>query len=169
MALAHSVTETVQEVSGRFREENILPKKAAEWFINHFPLLGGLTAGFKIIENQDFCWHNEIRVAAVDITRGEIYVNPATNLDFEELKFVLAHEFLHAGLQHHERCQGCENYIWNVACDFVINSWLYEMQVGKMPPDVLYDENLKNLSAEEIYDKIIGDLKKFSKLQTLRG
>lgn len=43
------------------------------------------------------------------------------------------------------------------------------MQVGKMPQDILYDEDLKNMSAEEIYDKIIGDFKKYSKLQTLRG
>ena len=171
-ALAHSVFETVGEAGGHYLEaagKNTDSQKAAAWFINHFPLLGGLAAGFKVIENQTYCWRNEIKVAAVDVTKAEIYVNPAADLDFEELKFVLAHEFLHAGLQHHERRQGRDAYIWNVACDFVINSWLNEMQVGKMPQDVLYDEDLKNMSAEEIYDKIIGDLKKYSKLQTLRG
>lgn len=171
-ALAHSVSETVGEAGGHYLKaagKNTESEKAAEWFINHYPLLGGLAAGFKVIEDQTYCWHNEIKVAAVDVTKAEIYVNPATNLDFEELKFVLAHEFLHAGLQHHERRQGRDAYIWNVACDFVINSWLNEMQVGKMPQDILYDEDLKNMSAEEIYDKIIGDLKKYSKLQTLRG
>lgn len=171
-ALAHSVSETVGEAGGHYLKaagKNTESEKAAEWFINHYPLLGGLAAGFKVIEDQTYCWHNEIKVAAVDVTKAEIYVNPAANLDFEELKFVLAHEFLHAGLQHHERRQGRDAYIWNVACDFVINSWLNEMQVGKMPQDVLYDEELNNMSAEEIYDKIIGDLKKYSKLQTLRG
>lgn len=171
-ALAHSVSETVGEAGGHYLKaagKNTESEKAAEWFINHYPLLGGLAAGFKVIEDQTYCWHNEIKVAAVDVTKAEIYVNPAANLDFEELKFVLAHEFLHAGLQHHERRQGRDAYIWNVACDFVINSWLNEMQVGKMPQDILYDEDLKNMSAEEIYDKIIGDLKKYSKLQTLRG
>ncbi len=169
MALAHSVSETVSEAGGHYKVNNSPSQKAAEWFINHFPLLGGLAAGFKIIEDQNYCWKNEIRVAAVDVTKGEIYVNPAANLNFEELKFVLAHEFLHAGLQHHERCQGRDFYLWNVACDFIVNSWLYEMQVGKMPQGILYDEDLKNMSAEEIYDKIIGEFKKFSKLQTLRG
>lgn len=38
-----------------------------------------------------------------------------------------------------------------------------------MPQNILYDEDLKNMSAEEIYDKMIRDIKKFSKLQTLRG
>lgn len=169
MALAHSVSETVSEAGGHYKVNNSPSQKAAEWFINHFPLLGGLAAGFKIIEDQNYCWKNEIRVAAVDVTKGEIYVNPAANLNFEELKFVLAHEFLHAGLQHHERCQGRDFYLWNVACDFIVNSWLYEMQIGKMPQGILYDEDLKNMSAEEIYDKIIGEFKKFSKLQTLRG
>ncbi|MBQ9486935.1 MAG: hypothetical protein IJU91_03910 [Selenomonadaceae bacterium] len=169
MALAHSVSETVGEAGGHYREVSTPTQKAAEWFINHYPLLGGLAAGFKIIEDVNYCWKNEIQVAAVDVTRGEIYVNPAAKLNFEELKFVLAHEFLHAGLQHHERCQGRDAYLWNVACDFVVNSWLYEMQVGKMPQNILYDEDLKNMSAEEIYDRIIRDIKKFSKLQTLRG
>jgi len=149
--------------------KKVASKKAADWFINHFPLLGGLASCFKIIENQNFCWKNEIKIAAVDVTKAEIYVNPAAGLNFEELKFVLAHEFLHAGLNHHERRQGRNAFIWNVACDFVINSWLYEMNVGKMPQDILFDEDLKNMSAEEIYDKIISDLKKYSKLQTLRG
>lgn len=169
-ALAHSVKETVNEVSRDCRAGCATEsEKAAEWFINRYPLLGGLAAGFKIIEDQTYCWRNEIRVAAVDVTKGEVYINPAAGLNFEELKFVLAHEFLHAGLQHHERRQGRDAYLWNVACDFVINSWLYEMQIGKMPQDALYDEDLKNMSAEEIYDKIVRDLRKYSKLQTLRG
>lgn len=171
-ALAHSVSQTVGEVGGHYRKaagNDTDSEKAAEWFMNHYPLLGGLAAGFKVIEDQTFCWRNEIRVAAVNVTKSEIYVNPAAGLHFEELKFVLAHEFLHAGLQHHERRQGRDSYLWNVACDFVINGWLNEMQVGKMPEGVLYDESLKNVSAEEIYDKLVADLKKYSKLQTLRG
>ena len=169
MALAHSVQKTIQLASDEVVENNSASKKAADWFINHFPLLGGLASCFKIIENINFCRQNEIKVAAVDVTKAEIYVNPAAGLNFEELKFVLAHEFLHAGLNHHERRQGRDAFIWNVACDFVINFWLYEMNVGKMPQDILFDEDLKNMSAEEIYDKIISDLRKYSKLQTLRG
>ncbi|MDE5781427.1 MAG: hypothetical protein K2I03_08115 [Lachnospiraceae bacterium] len=38
----------------------------------------------------------------------------------EEWKFVLAHEYLHADLMHHERCNGRAHYLLNVACDFVI-------------------------------------------------
>ena len=43
------------------------------------------------------------------------------------------------------------------------------MQIGSMPEDVLYDENLCNLSAESVYDEILRNLRKYSKLETLRG
>ena len=170
--LAHSVSRVVSDAGGyNYVEMQRLTaaQKAAHWFLNHYPLLGGLASAFKIIEDLKYCQREEIQIAAVDVTRAEIYVNPAAGLSFEEMKFVLAHEFLHAGLQHHERRQGRDAELWNVACDFVINGWLRDMHVGIMPAGVLYDEELKNMSAEEIYDRIVSDLRKFSKCQTLRG
>lgn len=134
-----------------------------------YPLLGGLAAGFKILEDYEFCVREEIEIAAVDADLGEIYINPAVGLGKEEMKFILAHEYLHAGLQHRERCQGRDPYLWNIACDYVINGWLQDMQIGEMPEEALYDEDLKDLSAEAIYDRIIKDLRKFSRLDTFRG
>ena len=109
-------------------------------------------------------------IAAVSADRGEIYVNPAAGLKEEELKFVMAHEFLHAGLMHGKREEGRDPYLWNVACDYVINGWLHEMQIGQMPEQGgLYDEKLSNISAEELYDQILRDMKRYKKLNTLRG
>ena len=151
-------------------EEETPAKRAAAWFINHYPLLGGLAAGFKIVEDNLYCVRNEISIAAVNEAAGEIYVNPSAGLTDEELKFVLAHEYLHAGLGHYHRCQGREPYLWNVACDFVINGWLMEMHVGEFPArGELYDEELKGKSAEEIYDEIIREIRRFSKMNTFRG
>lgn len=97
-------------------------------------------------------------------------MNPACGFSEEEWRFVLAHELLHAGLMHHRRCQGRNPYLWNIACDYVINGWLHEMQIGMMPSKgLLYDEDLKGLSAESIYDRIVKDLRRFSKLDTFRG
>ena len=97
-------------------------------------------------------------------------MNPAAGLDSEELRFVLAHEYLHAGLQHHLRCQGRDHYLWNAACDFVINGWLAEMEIGKMPErGLLYDESLSGLSAESIYDMLLTDMKKYLTQGTFRG
>ncbi|MDE7297785.1 MAG: hypothetical protein K2N94_03005 [Lachnospiraceae bacterium] len=171
-ALAHSVSSVVSEAGGHGEvpgRTHTASEKAAQWFISHYPLLGGLAAGFRIIEDYSYCNQEEISVAAVNVTAGEIYVNPAAGLNEEELKFVLAHEFLHAGLMHHERCGGRDPYLWNVACDYVINGWLREMGIGEMPDRGLYDEELKDVSAESLYDRMLKDLRKFSKLDTFRG
>ncbi|MGP4092728.1 vWA domain-containing protein, partial [Streptomyces sp. KR55] len=50
-----------------------------------------------------------------------------------------------------------------------INGWLCEMQVGTMPEGLLHDPGLKGLSAEEVYDRIAGDLRRMRRLPTLRG
>lgn len=172
-ALTYSVSQTVSDVGGHvFRDpgRETASSRAANWFINHYPLLGGLAAGFKVIEDYSYCTENEISIAAVDVTLREIYVNPAAGLKEEELKFVLAHEYLHAGLDHAGRCQGRDHYLWNVACDYVVNSWLNEMHIGSMPEDtLLYDPELKDKSAEEIYDSIVKEIRKYRKLATFCG
>lgn len=173
LALAHSVSKAVSEAGGHiYQNANYRSdrQKAAAWFVDHYPLLGGLASHFKLIEDHKFCSQNDIHIAAIDVTCGELYLNPAVALTFEEWKFVLAHEYLHAGLMHHNRCNGRGHYLWNVACDFVINGWLNELQVGAMPGDgLLYDPDLKGLSAETIYDMLLSDMRKYSKLGTFRG
>lgn len=171
-SLARSVTNAVSEAGGHTRnsEKETPVMKAAQWFLTHYPLLGGIAASFKIIEDYDVCQRFEIHIAAVDASIGEIYANPAADLSEEEWKFVLAHEFLHAGLAHHKRCMGRDRYLWNIACDYVINDWLLEMKVGSMPEDgLLYDKELHGMSAETIYDIIVKELRKFRKHATFRG
>ncbi len=172
-ALSRSVTHTVRQTGGAsLIEEHPKSKSAlaAEWFISHYPLLGALAAAFTIIEDAELCRKQDIQIAAIDMELGEIYINPSVLLSTDERHFVLAHEYLHAGLQHQNRCQGRDPYLWNIACDYVINAWLIQMQIGRMPQqDLLYDESLKDLSAETIYDLLITDLKKYSRLQNLRG
>ncbi len=173
IALAHSVSKTVSEAGGHSYVSdhcNTICQKAAQWFINHYPLLGSLASHFKLIEDYRYCNQHDIHIAAIDSTAGELYLNPTAGLSFEEWKFVLAHEYLHAGLMHHERCNGRDHYLWNIACDFVINGWLNELQIGTMPHDgLLFDPSLKGLSAETIYDMILNDINKYSRLDTLRG
>lgn len=171
-AITHSMKKAVSEVGGHnfSKKEDTVITKAAQWFLAHYPLLGGLASSFKIIEDIDICHRYEIHIAAVDATHGEIYANPSCGLTLEEWKFVLAHEYLHAGLCHHERCQGRDRYLWNVACDYVINDWLHEMRIGDMPEEgLLYDESLHNMSAEAIYDLIVKEMRKFKKHATFRG
>jgi predicted metal-dependent peptidase len=144
--------------------------RARDWFITHYPLLGGMAARFRIVENLELCRRLEIQIAAVDAEEQTIYINPATALDDEEMRFVMAHEFLHPALLHHKRVEWRDAFLWNIATDFVINHWLVEMGVGQMPSvGVLYDPELAGRSAEEIYDLIRTDLRRYRKLATLRG
>ncbi|MCQ6557417.1 vWA domain-containing protein [Paenibacillus mendelii] len=145
-------------------------QKARSWFIDHYPLLGALASGFTIIEDAAICYRLDISIAAIDILEKEIYLNPSAGLSEEECKFVIAHELLHAGLRHHERCQGRDHHLWNVACDYVINHWLVEMRIGDFPVvGILLDDTMKGLSAESIYDRIVTDIRTYRKLTTLRG
>ncbi|HEU0200239.1 MAG TPA: VWA-like domain-containing protein [Burkholderiaceae bacterium] len=157
-------------VNGRVRKLRPPSERARSWFINHFPLLGAMVAAFYFIEDGDLCRRMEISVAAVNEATREIYLNPAAGLDELECRFVIAHEILHAGLRHLGRRQGRDPYLWNVACDFVINAWLIEMGVGRAPQiGALHDPQLKGLSAEAVYDRIAVDLRRYRKLMTLAG
>lgn len=169
--LVAASSDAVIEASG---EKGISRRSRAwrvkEWFINRYPLLGGLTVPFRIIEDSYICQREEISIAAIDVELGEIYINPRVYLSEEEMKFVVAHELLHAGLQHRQRCQGRDSYLWNVACDYVINGWLVDMEIGAMPEEgLLYDKNYKNWSAESIYEELIKEIRKNRKLNTFRG
>lgn len=173
--MSASIQQSLDRASGIFHTSDgpvakTAAQKAKDWFMSSFPLLGALAASFRIVEKQQVCYAMDIAVAAVSAEDAEIYINPAAGLDEEELLFVIAHELMHVGLSHHARRQGRDPFLWNVACDFVINSWLIEMQIGSMPLiGGLYDPELKGLSAESIYDTIVGDLRRMRKLRTFRG
>lgn len=145
-------------------------QRARAWFIDHYPLLGALAAGFELIEDTAHCQRMNIGIAAISDHERRIYLNPGAGLNELETRFVIAHELLHAGLRHTARCGGRDFFLWNAACDFVINGWLVEMAVG-MPParGLLHDPALKGQSAEAIYDVISRDLRTRRKLVTLRG
>ncbi len=142
---------------------------AKEWFVSSYPLLGAIAASFRVIEDQDVCRRMEITVAAISAALQEIYINPAWQLTEAELRFVMAHEFLHVALGHHDRQAWRDAQLWNVACDFVINQWLTEMGVGERPDGLLYDRQFAGLNAEAVYDRIVNDMRTYRKLATLRG
>lgn len=146
-----------------------IAEEAKQWFISSYPLLGAIAANFKLIEDPLICQRMDISIAAVSPGLSELYMNPSAGLTKEECRFVMAHEFLHAALRHDVRQQWRDAYLWNIACDFVINLWLTEMGVGERPAGLLYDEQFKGLNAESIYDRIVTDMRTYRKLATLRG
>lgn len=144
-------------------------RRAIDWFISSYPLLGAVAAAFTLVEDADLCRHHSIRIAAISPSAAELYVNPLCAMRPAEYQFVVAHELLHAGLRHDTRSGGRDPWLWNVACDFVINGWLTEMAVGELPDGALHDPSLRGKSAEEVYDQIAADRRRYRKLATLRG
>jgi hypothetical protein len=151
--LARSVTQSVEMAAGVRREfgqsrpASSALDRARHWFMDSFPLLGSMVAAFDIIEDASICEREDIAVAAVDEVLRTIYINPGPRLSELELRFVIAHEVLHVALRHLPRRRGREPFLWNVACDFVINDWLIQMDVGQ-PPGIglLYDPELRGLA-----------------------
>ena len=173
-ALADSVSDAIDDVSStcsrRRRRVSSEVQKAAMWFQDHYPLLGGLASCFKIIEDGSLCRSMDISMAAISVEDMEIYINPANSLSSGEWRFILAHEYLHAGLEHDKRSAGRDSYLWNIACDYVVNGWLVEMNIGDMPDEgLLYDEELKGLSAESVYDILLENIKKYMDVRTFAG
>ncbi|MFI6488527.1 hypothetical protein [Streptomyces sp. NPDC050564] len=179
IAFAHALTRTMatamdmaggRRASMRGGPTRLQPwEKALSWFISSYPLLGGIAAGITLVADAELAHAHGISVAAVDTEAAEIYINPLRRFGDEEWRFVLAHEMLHAALRHGDRCGTRDPYLFNVAADYVINGWLCEMQIGTMPEGLLYEPELKDLSAEEVYDRIAGDLRRMRRLATLRG
>jgi predicted metal-dependent peptidase len=174
--LRQAVNSAIDTAAGRaptFKADGTSISKAIaarSWFISSYPLIGAIVASFEIVEDTAICLREEISVGAVNAHSKEIFINPGVGLTEQECRFVIAHEILHVGLFHSQRCEGRDPYLWNIACDFVINGWLIEMGIGTLPQvGGLYDPELKGLSAESIYDRIVTDMRRFRRLATLRG
>jgi predicted metal-dependent peptidase len=145
-------------------------RQALHWFAEQFPLLSSLAAHFTIIEDRTLIETYQINVAAVNAQRMEIFVNPDIDLSLPELKFIIGHELMHVGLLHHKRREDRNAYLWNIACDYVINAWLIEMGVGEMPPrGGLYDAQYSGMSSNEIYEKLLENPDWVKRLFTFRG
>jgi predicted metal-dependent peptidase len=172
--LADAVRGVLDEASGRGSSgtgrRNTTARRARDWVISSYPLLGALAARFEIVDDPAICTRLDVAITAVNESVEEIYVNPGAGLDDDEARFVLAHELLHVGLRHADRREGRDPHLWNVSADYVINGWLVEMGVGKVPGQgCLYDPDLKGESAESVYDRLVTDLRRGRRLQTLRG
>jgi len=171
------VIETVEDVADTLgmadasRRDVWLPgENARRWVIQNFPLLGAVAAQMRIIANNAMCDRYDISVAAVDGYLGEIYFR--TNHDFSpaEIIFIYCHELLHAALLHHSRGRGRDPWLWNVACDFVINDWLIQMGVGQTPSiGLLYDPRLTGMSSDEVYDLLLREPGRCKNARGFRG
>lgn len=167
--IASAANAAVSKASG-VQDRNSNANRARRWLMDHYPFLGATAALFNLVEDEQICEREDVGIAAVDGWSGEILVNPKSRLSLEESKFVIAHEILHVALGHLKRRRGRDPFLWNCACDFVVNEWLEKMAVGAPPAfGLLRDASLDGKSAEDIYDLLCAELRKSKKLICLSG
>ena len=90
-------------------------------------------------------------------TNGKvIYYNSAfvESIKPEELEGVLAHEVLHCALAHHCRRGQRKIRLWNIAADYAINPVVLKNGLV-LPADALINPEYEELSAEQIYDRLL--------------
>lgn len=123
--------------------------------IREFPFFGELILGLSLKAKS-------CGTAATDMET--LWFDPefAAKLSDEEMLFVIMHELMHCVLKHPIRGQGKEHYIYNVACDIVVNSNLF-YYLGKepFPVDGEIPMNIapsgkpgKDMTAEEVYREL---------------
>jgi predicted metal-dependent peptidase len=171
-----AVDEAVEEAAETLGQAEERPSTwrpaelARRWVINEFPLLGALATQIRIIADAKLCERLDVSIAAVNGFLGEMYLHPGWKLTQDELVFIYVHELLHVALLHHTRCRGRDPWLWNVSCDFIINGWLVEMGVGRLPSiGALYDPRLQGMSAEEVYDLLASQPRRCRGLRGFRG
>ena len=80
------------------------------------------------------------------------------SLSVEETAGVLAHEVCHRAYRHFLRVGTRHPQLWNIACDYAINKILIDAGF-KLPEGGCYNEDYQNLTAEQIYDKLVQDVR----------
>lgn len=105
--------------------------------------------------SMEFRWDSSIRTAQTD--GNEIVWNPEwfLSLTKDERIFVYIHELWHAARLHPIRIGSKDPKVWNIACDYKINSDLVVegYSYGNLKP--YYDPSLAAHSEDEIYEMLI--------------
>jgi predicted metal-dependent peptidase len=130
----------------RLTAEQKLVRARTQILLNH-PFFGTLCVRLKLVPGS-------VPTMATDGRR--IVYNPTfvEGLKAAELEGVLAHEVLHCALAHHCRRGTREPELWNEAADYAVNPILLASGVV-LPAGVLVDPAFADLSAEEIYGRLI--------------
>ncbi|MFM2302927.1 MAG: hypothetical protein RLZZ135_330 [Cyanobacteriota bacterium] len=110
------------------------------------PFFGTLGMFARFIPSQT------ISTAATD--GRDIFLNPEflSSLPNEQQDGVILHELLHAALLHPSRLKERQPKLWNIAADIVVNGTISQQSGVELPPLGLRDENLEQLSVEEVYE-----------------
>ena len=133
----------------------------------HHPFIGGIAMKMNIVPVRD----ERLCTAATDDNNIYFDVDFFSRLEEGEQLFVLAHEIWHVVMMHLLRNQSRDPQIFNIATDKEVN-YIISQDGGAMrpPPDVLFPtDKERGLSAEEIYELLIKNMKKQAKNAAKNG
>ena len=112
-----------------------------------YPFFGTIASGMENVVNDN------IESFATREGRFEYREAYMESLSEAEQTFTLCNAALHEALSHTHRRGNRSPWLWNMACDYAINTLLIES--GFSPPSAItYDKRFGNLSAEEIYHEL---------------
>ena len=121
------------------------------------PFFGNMATRLRIVAADDI-----IPTAAVD-GRNLYYNTQFFNaMDNKEIEFVIAHEILHMVFDHLTRRGERNPYLYNVACDYIVNNMLVRDRIGVKPKlvECFQDFKYEGWTSEEVYDQLYQDAEK---------
>jgi predicted metal-dependent peptidase len=122
--------------------------KARAGLVLDRPFFGSLSLRLKLQENPAVpCMRTNGKVLEFNPKKIE-------ELGLDHIKGIIAHEVMHIALEHQARFQNRQFRLWNRACDYTINHLLLADKFS-LPDNALVREDLKNMSAEQIYAKLL--------------
>ena len=112
-----------------------------------YPFFGTIASGMENVVNDN------IESFATREGRFEYREGYMETLTENQKTFALCNGALHEALSHSQRRGNRSPWLWNMACDYAINTLLIESGF-EAPPAITYDKRFGNLSAEEIYTEL---------------
>lgn len=116
----------------------------------NLPHLSGLAAAVRVKADE------RVSVAGV-FASGLILVNPTRfpALSRSEALYVMAHELMHLALRHHDRGDGQNREMANIAEDYIINDMLTESLGMEPPVGGLYLQGAREYATEALIAKLL--------------
>ena len=125
-----------------------LLKGFKSYLLSEHPFFATVALNLKYVVKEDVS-----SLAGTDCYQT-VYVHPSlAEYSWDAFLFVNLHELLHAVFMHSQRKEERDLMLWNVACDYVVNSILVEEMRLPLPHDlfVLYNPGFSKKTAEEVY------------------
>lgn len=104
--------------------------------------------------NIDIKYNDEIPTACTNGKLIELNTQFFKSLDPKSREGLVRHELGHIARLHSIRAENRDLEEWNIACDIVINNWLYQLGYSSLVAQGYYNTEYMDMSEEEIYEII---------------